>query len=137
MKASCINSGGTEVFGSFPSNGTMGAGDSQCPIEEEREAAREAARLFRLEGCTKADVAERLNDRYRWLCLDSDALEDMFCPGFLSPNDVDIGDVEFKVRILGDGHDKVPGDVRVHQSADRCSVARVLVEVRSSAVQSN
>ncbi|VDL84550.1 unnamed protein product [Nippostrongylus brasiliensis] len=41
----------------------MGAGDSQCPIEEEREAAREAARLFRLEGCTKAEVAERLNDR--------------------------------------------------------------------------
>ncbi|PIO63257.1 hypothetical protein TELCIR_15152 [Teladorsagia circumcincta] len=55
-------SGGTEVFGSFRSDGTMGAGDSQCPIEEEREAAREAARLFRLEGCTKADVAERLND---------------------------------------------------------------------------
>ncbi|KAK6059220.1 Sec7 domain protein [Cooperia oncophora] len=55
--------GGTEVFGSFRSDGTMGAGDSQCPIEEEREAAREAARLFRLEGCTKADVAERLNDR--------------------------------------------------------------------------
>ncbi|VDM60948.1 unnamed protein product [Angiostrongylus costaricensis] len=39
----------------------MGA-DSQCPTEEEREAAREAARLFRLEGCTKADVADRLND---------------------------------------------------------------------------
>ncbi|WKY03636.1 hypothetical protein Q1695_004971 [Nippostrongylus brasiliensis] len=56
-------SGCKEVFGSFPSEGTMGAGDSQCPIEEEREAAREAARLFRLEGCTKAEVAERLNDR--------------------------------------------------------------------------
>ncbi|XGW30725.1 hypothetical protein V3C99_009581 [Haemonchus contortus] len=57
------HTGGTEVFGSFRSDGTMGAADSQCPIEEEREAAREAARLFRLEGCTKADVAERLNDR--------------------------------------------------------------------------
>lgn len=50
-----------EVFGSFRSNGTVGA-DSQCATEEERDAAREAARLFRLEGCTKADVAERLND---------------------------------------------------------------------------
>ncbi|CAJ0600886.1 unnamed protein product [Cylicocyclus nassatus] len=53
---------GNEVFGSFRSDGTIGA-DSQCPVEEEREASREAAKLFRLEGCTKADVAERLNDR--------------------------------------------------------------------------
>ncbi|KJH47384.1 PH domain protein [Dictyocaulus viviparus] len=51
------SNGGTEVFGSFRSNDA----DSHC--EEEREAAHEAARLFRLEGCTKADVAERLNDR--------------------------------------------------------------------------
>ncbi|KAE9414608.1 hypothetical protein Angca_006226, partial [Angiostrongylus cantonensis] len=56
-----LRNGGTEVFGSFRSDGTMGA-DSQCPTEEERDAAREAARLFRLEGCTKADVADRLND---------------------------------------------------------------------------
>ncbi|VDM82036.1 unnamed protein product [Strongylus vulgaris] len=57
------HTGGNEVFGSFRSDGTIGA-DSQCPVEEEREAAREAAKLFRLENCTKADVAERLNDRY-------------------------------------------------------------------------
>ncbi|VDO99825.1 unnamed protein product [Heligmosomoides polygyrus] len=78
MKASCINSGGTEVFGSFPSNGTMGAGDSQCPIEEEREAAREAARLFRLEGCTKADVAERLNDRSEFSAMVTTKYLEMF-----------------------------------------------------------
>lgn len=70
--------GGTEVFGSFPSNGTMGAGDSQCPIEEEREAAREAARLFRLEGCTKADVAERLNDRSEFSAMVTTKYLEMF-----------------------------------------------------------
>ncbi|KIH49835.1 Sec7 domain protein [Ancylostoma duodenale] len=62
------HTGNTEVFGSFRSDGTIGA-DSQCPLEEEREAAREAAKLFRLEGCTKADVAERLNDRSEFSAL--------------------------------------------------------------------
>ncbi|EPB80407.1 Sec7 domain protein [Ancylostoma ceylanicum] len=69
--------GNTEVFGSFRSDDTIGA-DSQCPVEEEREAAKEAAKLFRLEGCTKADVAERLNDRSEFSALVTTKYLEMF-----------------------------------------------------------
>ncbi|KAK6749156.1 hypothetical protein RB195_001638 [Necator americanus] len=96
--------GGNEVFGSFRSDGTIGA-DSQCPLEEEREAAREAAKLFRLEDCTKADVAERLNDRSEFSALVTTKYLELF---FFSSLRIDAALREFlsRVELRGDSSER-------------------------------